>query len=167
MQYFICGEKIPMHKEGITGGFQSWNVRHSIPSDEIRAAYPKTETVIAFQTEQDALDYCNSITKLSYPSYIYPIYVVDCEKIEDECWQEIEISYSITEFTPLEYSSNKQTHSEKPINIKRPINIAEVPLSSLQPVSGMLKRYYDVPHARQVIGTTDFQENNSWQCSIF
>jgi len=170
MQYFIYGEKIPMHKEGITGGFQSWNVRHYIPPHEIRAAYPRTETtetVIAFQTEQAALDYCNSITKQSYPSYIYPIYVVDCEKIEDECWQEIEISYSITEYTPLEYPSNKHTHSAKTVNKKCTVNIAEVQLSSLQAVSGMLKRYYDIPYDRQVIGTTDFQENNSWQCSIF
>lgn len=169
MQYFIYGNPIPMHTGGTTAGFQSWDYRHYIPANEIRDAYPQSDIVRLFKNEEDVLNYCNSLSKTEcmFPSYLYPIYVVDSEEIDDKFWHQTEISFHIKEYTQREYPSNKNTHDEQTVNKKCILDIVEVPLSSLQPVSGMLKTYYDSPHDKRIKGSTDFQPSYSWPCAMF
>lgn len=177
MQYFIYGNQIKMHTEGTTGGFPSWTPRRHVPSQEILAAYPQSEKVKAFLTEEDALNYCNSINehRKSFIQYLRPIFLVECVKgveglegteIEEALWNKTPINFDIIEYTERVVPSSKHTHDSKKVDKSCTIYTADVELSDLKPIKGTLKSYYDSPHGNRVHGSTDFQPSYQMRCAI-
>lgn len=177
MQYFIYGNQIKMHTEGTTGGYPSWTYRHYVPTHEILKAYPQSETVKVFLTEQDALDYCNSINEYrkSFIQYLRPIFSVECvdgvegldgKEIDAALWKKTSINFDIIEYTKRAVPSAKHTHDSEKVNVACNIYIADVELSALKPIKGILKDYYESPFSNQVHGSIDFEPSYQLSCRI-